>query len=115
MKAVQSKSSTSHFGTIRLGIVLLTLASAAIHISLLFPDPMFILNGIGFLVLLAAYILPLSFLEGKKDIICWAFIGYTALTIAAWIALGDKSMLLGYFTKGIEILLIILLLADQRR
>jgi hypothetical protein len=103
------------FGAIRAGIVLLALATAAIHISLLFPDPIFILNGVGYLALLAAYILPLPFLQGKGSLISWAFIGYTAITIAAWLVLGDKGMLLGVATKGIEILLIILLLVDRRR
>jgi hypothetical protein len=32
---------------IRAGVVLLTLIAAVIHLSLLFPDPAFILNGLG--------------------------------------------------------------------
>ena len=40
--------------TIRIGVVLLTLTTAAVHLSLLFPDPAFILNGLGYLALLAA-------------------------------------------------------------
>jgi hypothetical protein len=39
---------------IRVGVVLLTLIAAAVHLSLLFPDPAFILNGLGYLTLLAA-------------------------------------------------------------
>lgn len=35
-------------------IVLMTLATAFIHISLLFPDPVFILNGLGYLAFLGA-------------------------------------------------------------
>ena len=43
------------------GIIILTLATTGIHVSLLFPDLLFILNGAGFLVLLAAYILPINY------------------------------------------------------
>jgi hypothetical protein len=32
---------------IQAGVVLLTLIAAVIHLSLLFPDPAFILNGLG--------------------------------------------------------------------
>ena len=39
---------------LRIGIVVLTLATALIHLQLNFPDPVFILNGLGYLTLLAA-------------------------------------------------------------
>lgn len=39
---------------IRVGVVLLTLIAAVVHLSLLFPDPAFILNGLGYMTLLAA-------------------------------------------------------------
>ena len=45
--------------TIRIGVVLLTLTTATVHLSLLFPDPAFILNGLGYLALLAALYLPI--------------------------------------------------------
>lgn len=111
MRETQTNSSA---GLIRAGIVVLALVAAGIHFSLLFPDLVFILNGLGFLALLAAYIAPLPIFQKNKNIIRWAFIGYTALTIAAWVILGDKSMPLGWLTKGVEVLLILLLLADQR-
>ena len=43
---------------IRIGVVVLTLMAALVHLSLLFPDPVFIVNGIGYLALLAALYLP---------------------------------------------------------
>jgi hypothetical protein len=110
-----NRSAEKRFGAVKASIVLLTLATAVIHISLLFPDLMFIINGLGYLILLAAYLLPISFLQGKRSLVRLAFIGYTAITIAAWLVLGDKGMILGMVTKGIEILLIILLLVDRRR
>lgn len=45
-------------GTLRIGIIVLTAATALIHLQLNFPDPVFILNGLGYLTLLAALYLP---------------------------------------------------------
>ena len=43
---------------IRIGVVVLTLIASAVHLSLLFPYPAFILNGLGYLALLTALYLP---------------------------------------------------------
>ena len=43
---------------IRIGVVVLALMAAIVHLSRLFPDPVFILNGIGYLTLLAVLYLP---------------------------------------------------------
>lgn len=103
-------------GAIKTGIILITLTTAAIHISLLFPDVLFILNGLGYLGLLAAYTLPLPLVKDRRAMVRWVFIGYTAVTILAWLAIGDKSWpsgALGYFTKILELLLIALLNLDK--
>ena len=52
-KQVSVQSKETGFGALQAGIVLLTLATAIIHLTLLFPDTLFILNGLGYLVLLA--------------------------------------------------------------
>ena len=99
-----------------IAVILLTLATALIHISLLFPDTLFILNGLGFLTLLLLYFLRTKFTLRYHRLIHWFFIGYTVVTILAWIAIGDKSWpegALGYFTVFIEIVLVILLLLDR--
>jgi hypothetical protein len=75
---------------------------------------MFILNGLGYLALLAAYFLPISFLQKNHALVRWAFIGFTLVTILAWVAIGDKTYLLGYITKLIEIALIVLLWMDRK-
>lgn len=101
-------------GPIQIGISLLTLATALIHLSLLFPDVLFILNGLGYLTLLAAYWLA----PGYRNIVRLALLGYALVTILAWVAIGDKSWpagALGYLAKGIELLLIALLLLDRQR
>lgn len=110
--------SQSRFGAVQIGIIILTLATALIHFSLLFPDPMFILNGLGYLTLLAAFFLPIDFLKDRHNLIRWLFIAFTAVTILGWIAIGDKSWpggALGYITKLIEIGLIGLLVVDGRQ
>lgn len=73
-------------------IIALAIATAVLHLAAafdraLFPDgadPLFILNGIGYLGLLGAYFLPLPFLQKNHNLVWWAFLGYTILTIAAW-------------------------------
>lgn len=100
---------------IQVGIILLGLAAALIHFTLLFPDVLFILNGLGYLALLGAYILPISFFQERRGLVRWAFIGYTLITLLAWVAIGDKNFLLGWITAAIEVLLIVLLWLDGRR
>ena len=97
-------------------IAVLTLLTAGIHFTLLFPDFLFILNGLGYLTLLAAYILPLPIVRDNRGLVRWAYIGFTVVTIVAWLAIGNKSLpgaALGYATKIIEILLVIALLSDK--
>jgi hypothetical protein len=113
-----SNSSQAAIGPLQIGIGLLGLATALIHISLLFPDPLFILNGLGYLALLAAYFLPVTWLRENHGLIRWIFIGYTLVTIIAWVIMGDKSWpggAIGYVTKAIEVVLLILLFIDSRR
>jgi hypothetical protein len=107
-----SRASSETF--LRVGIVLLTLATALIHLQLAFPDPAFILNGLGYLTLLAALYLPVSRLARYRNAVRWVLVGYTALTIFLWILLGARTPI-GYIDKAIEITLILLLLLEARR
>jgi hypothetical protein len=93
-------------------IIVLTLATALIHLSLQFPDVMFILNGLGYLGLLAATYLSLPVAKDNPRLVRWAYLGFTAVSILAWVAIGDKSWpagMLGYITKLIEVALLALL------
>jgi len=99
---------------IRAGIIVLTVATALTHISLLFPDPVFILNGLGYLALLGALYLPIPLLVPYRRQIRWLLIGYTLLTIGLWLAFGSR-ILIGYINKLTEVVLIALLLLEQRR
>jgi hypothetical protein len=99
---------------IRIGVVVLTLIAAIVHLSLLFPDPVFILNGLGYLTLLAALYLPIPRLGPHRRLVRWTLIGYAMLTILAWVAIGERTML-GYSTTADEVALIVLLLIEGRR
>ena len=109
---------STRLSAVQIGIILATLATAAIHFSLLFPDVLFILNGLGYLTLLIAYFLPIDLARQYHGLVRWLFIGFTLVTILAWVAIGDKSWpagSLGYLTKLIEVLLIGLLLVDRQQ
>jgi hypothetical protein len=107
-------SSTSSDTLLRIGIIVLTLGTALIHLSLNFPDLGFMLNGLGYLTLLAALCLPVPQVARHRDIVRWVLIGYAALTIFLWILLGDRTAI-GYTAKAIEVALITLLLLEARR
>lgn len=99
---------------LRAGIVLLTLGTAAIHLQLAFPDPVFILNGLGYLGLLAALYLPVPQLARYRRITRWTLICYTVLTVVLWILIGER-VFIGYADKVIKVALIALLFIESRR
>jgi hypothetical protein len=100
--------------TIRIGVVLLTLTTATVHLSLLLPDPAFILNGLGYLALLAALYLPIPRLVPYRRAVRWALIGYAVLTLLLWVAIGERTPL-GYATTAEELALVALLVLEGRR
>lgn len=104
----------NRFGALQAAIVILALATAAIHLWLGIPNnlSMFILNGVGYLVLVAALYLPQ--LNRYHVWIRWALILYTAVTVIAWALIGERN-LIGFVDKAIEVALIILLFIEGRR
>jgi hypothetical protein len=105
---------TTKLGPIQIGIILLTVATAIIHLALGIPGGliMFILNGIGYLALLTALYLP----QFKKNNswVRWALIAFAAVTIIGWVAIGMRTAI-GYTDKLIEVALIALLFAEMRK
>ncbi|MCA1718109.1 MAG: hypothetical protein LC781_15255 [Actinobacteria bacterium] len=99
-----------------IGIFLLALGTAAIHLylGLSFGNMLFVLNGLGYLGLLAALQLPIPQLARFRPIARWALAGYTALTIVLYF-IDNPGMTIGYVDKAIEVALIALLLADAYR
>src|SRR5512139_1334251 len=77
----------------QIGILVLTLITAFLHLAAaldkqLFPegpDPLFILNGLGYLGLLGAYFLPIPFFQERHELVRRVLMGYAAVTILAWV------------------------------
>ncbi|MFC2026071.1 hypothetical protein ACFLUC_02630 [Chloroflexota bacterium] len=100
-------------------IIVTAIITAIIHLvvlSVLLGEVsiLFALNGLGFLVLLAVWNYSPGFLVNQRTITHIVFILYTVVTIAAWIAIGDKGDWLGIFTAIDEALLVIFLIMHLR-
>jgi hypothetical protein len=100
-------------------IILLAVATGLIHLILLGfffggPQILFILNGVGYLALIAAlYFVPQ--LAEMRSLIRWVLIAYTAITVILYFVQNwpDVWGPLGLVTKAIEVVLIVLLLMDS--
>lgn len=104
----------TRLGPLQAGIIVLALATAIIHFALVFPSTLFILNGLGFLALLAALYAPLPGLARYRAWARWALIAYTALTVILWLVMGLRAPI-AYMTKLIEVALLVLLLLEGRQ
>ena len=104
--------------SLRIVILLSALVTGLVHLVLLSiqlggPSPIFILNGLGYLVLLALFWFNPSFLGGRRTLLHYAFMAYTAITTLLWSATGTRD-LTGYLTKADEVVLFVALWADLR-
>jgi hypothetical protein len=110
-----ASTSVSASGPIRIGVIVLTVGTALIHLYLgLRGFPLFILNGLGYLTLLAALTLPIPRISDYRNLTRWILVGYTALTIFLWILVGARNAI-GYTDKIIELALLALLLIEARK
>jgi hypothetical protein len=109
-------------GLLQWGIILLTVITALVHFNLAysgivhrvsFLSVLFLLNGLGYLSLLAALYLPIGFLAGYRTSVRWALMGFAALTVILWVIMGGRFSL-AYIDKAVEIVLIVLLWFDSR-
>jgi hypothetical protein len=118
-----SSRTTSSVGpSLGVGIFVLTLATAGIHLYLAltaiptmgfnFGVMLFILNGLGYLGLLAVLQLPIRQLARFRSAARWALIAFAALTIVLFFLMAPVYPIIGYVDKAIEVALIALLLAD---
>ena len=104
------------------GIFLLTLATAVIHLYLAITAigsmgfnvgvMLFILNGLGYLGLVAVLQLPIRQLARFRSAARWVLVAFTALTIVLFFVMAPTYTLIGYVDKAIEVALIALLLVD---
>ena len=107
---------------LRVGIFLLILATALIHLYLAlsaipyyglnFGVMLFILNGLGYLGLLAVLQLPIPQLARFRSAARWSLVAYAALTIVLFFRMAPYHTFIGYVDKAIEVALIALLLSD---
>ena len=118
-----ASSRTSSVGlSLGVGIFVLTVATAVIHLYLAFTAigsmgfnfgvMLFILNGLGYLGLLAVLQLPIRQLARFRSAARWALIAFAALTIVLFFVMAPVYTIIGYVDKAIEVALIALLLAD---
>lgn len=103
-----------------IGIIILTLITAIIHLYLgtSFGNPLFLLNGLGYLTLMVLYFIPSPAVFRYRGIIRWLYIGFTAITVILFFVFNGAEAwqsTLGLITKAVEIVLIILLFLDGRR
>ena len=116
-------------------IILLVLATAILHLAAAFdtilfptgvPDPLFTLNGLGYLGLLGAYFLPIPFFQQRHKLIWQVLFGYAILTIVAWLVIWvgmnviaqgvpffSRDSIYGVPAKIIEVILLALLWKDK--
>jgi hypothetical protein len=115
---------TMNRNTLRAAIVIFGLLTAVAHFYLLvrpgygfsYPFPgAFLLNGLGYLILLGAMFLNIPMLDSVRRDVPWALILFTAVTIASFFKWGDIHDSLGWVTSGDEALLIISTFLYQRQ
>ncbi len=116
--------STVRIGALQIGVIVLTLATALIHLWLgilqltlgIMGGVMFVANAAGYVSLVAALYLtlPIDFLIKNRSLVRWALVAFAAVTILGWVAIGDRG-LLGYVDKVIEVALIALLVIEARQ
>ncbi len=97
---------------LRAAVAALTVATAAIHFSL--GSLLFTMNGLAYAILAVALVAPIGLGIRFRWLVRLALLGFTTMTIAGWVAFGARYDV-AYLDKGIELLLISLLLADIRR
>jgi len=96
-------------------LIVLTTITALIHFERAIEDPdiriLFILNGLGYFSLLAAFYLP-AFQKFHKAV-RWIFIGYPAITIVlyfVWVAMSAEwTIPIGPISKIVEAAMIVLI------
>ena len=102
----------------QIALTVLTIITALIHFERAIEDPdiriLFILNGLGYFALLAAYYMPIF--QQYHKLVRWTFIIYTAVTILlyfVWVAMSSEwTIPLGPIAKLVELAMIIILLRE---
>lgn len=110
--------------TLRGVIIITTLITALIHLVWLnigmmqikgTPDLLFSLNGLGYLGLLAIFLMKPDFLADQWEYFHYIFMAFALVTVLAFFLLGDMGDVLGWFTKADEVILIVALWLNSRQ
>ncbi len=115
-------------------ILIGVLATALLHLGAAFdkilfpggPDPLFTLNGLGYLGLLGAFFLPIPFFQQRHKLVWWVLFVYIIITIIAWLVIWvglnviaqgvpffSHDSLYGVPAKVIEVILLVLLWQEK--
>jgi hypothetical protein len=112
-------------GLLSAAIVILTLADGLIHLSLdfivfqgrLFAGPfstLFVLNFLASLALIAAFLLSPRFAPFDRREIDLVIMAWAGIAFVAWFMAGRPGDGLGYVSKAIEVVLILVLVVHFR-
>jgi hypothetical protein len=104
--------------TPQIALIVLTVITALIHFERAIQDPdiriLFILNGLGYFALLAAFYLPMF--QRFHNAVRWTFLAYTAITILlyfVWVAMSREwTIPPGPVAKIVETAMIVILLRE---
>jgi hypothetical protein len=88
------------------GIVLLTLTTAAVHYTL--GGMIFLLNAMGYVTLAVVVVASLFVLQRLRPLVLIALALFAITSIVAWLIMGSR-MDLAYFTKAVEVVLLVLI------
>lgn len=117
----QPVTSGKSMGWIQIGVILLVSATAALHLylswvvfSLGMSGVLFLLNGLGYFGLLAALFVPIPVAVRFRRVSRFTLMFFTLVTIAAWVAIGERNII-GYLNKVNELALLIFLWLDRSR
>lgn len=109
-------SATLRSNPVKVIIGVLVVITAVVHLSL--GAPVMLLNALGYLTLVAAFLFPIPIISGWQKQIRWGLVLYTLLTIGLYFYFhADGSWQqdgLGIFTKLVEVVLILLLIYDAQ-
>ena len=107
---------------LRKSIIQATLFTAIVHLVVLnivayrdhgSLDPLFTLNGLGYLGLLWLFVANPAIVAGRRSLLHYAYMLYAATTVVAFFIVGDMGDWVGWTTKGVELILIVALWKHQ--
>jgi hypothetical protein len=98
---------------IRLGTMMLLVATAVIHVYLAIPAHLigFYVNAIGYFILLGLYAAPTQRFPRERTVLIIRI--WTVSTLVLWLVIGDRS-LLAFADKIIELCILGLLWLEER-